>query len=528
MEGKLPGAALALTVTTVAIALVGGAQSTYAQGPAGGSLDASFGAVNPNQEIRDVLVQPDGKILVSGLFIGIAGQPRARVARLNADGTIDPTFIDPQVIGGSGLVEAMALQPDGKILIAGNFVSVQGQPRFRLARLNSDGTLDAGFNVTPNGSVYSVAVQDNGKIVFGGSFTQVNGSNRNAVARLNSSGSVDLTFAALAISQPVVYAVAPQSDGKVLIGGTFTKVDNADRSRIARLTIKGQLDTGFTANANDTVYSLALRPDGKAFAGGQFGSVNFTPRNRLALLTTTGAADPGFPDANPNAGIEDVALQPDGKVLIGGSFTQVGSGGPARLARLNTDGSLDSSFTPQLNGSVTRMALQADGKVLVVGFFTTVDGQPLLRMARLFGGSASSGGGSGSGGNGGSGGEGSGGGSGTGGGGSTPTPADALSVSAVKAKVTRKSATIRSRVRVSGAGTIDQRATSGSRKLRVRCRSTRTVGTASTGTFSCRLGSKGRRAVRKRALRLTLSTTFTPTSGTPVTTTRKITIKRKR
>lgn len=521
--------ASAAVVATGLLFLLGTAGTAAAQDAPGGSLDPSFADINPNQEIRDVLVQPDGKILVSGLFTQVAGQPRSRVARLNPDGTIDPTFANPQVIGGSGLVETMALQPDGKILIGGNFASVQGQARFRLARLNPDGSLDAGFNVTPNGSVFSVAVQSNGKIVFGGSFTQVNGSNRNGVARLNSSGSVDSSFAAVAVNLPVVYAVAPQPDGKVVIGGNFTKVDNTDRSRIARLTIKGQLDSTFTANANEVVYSLAVRSDGKIFAGGNFGSVNFVPRNRIALLNSSGSVDQAFPDANPNAGVEDIAIQQDGKVLFGGVFTQVGSGAPARLARLSAGGSLDSSFTPQLNGSVSEMALQPDGKVVVVGFFTQVDGVARYRAARLFGGSAGGGGGGGSSDGGGSnGGNSNGGGGGSNGGGPTPTPADALNVSAVRAQVTRRNASVSSRVQVSGEGTIAQQATTGSRKVRVRCRARKTVSSAATSTLKCRLGSKARRSLRKSPLKLTLTTTFTPEGGTAVTATRKLTIKRKR
>ena len=514
-------AACALAVVAGSISLLAFAAPTAAQSPAPGSLDPSFGDISPNQEIRDVLVQPDGKILVSGLFTQVAGQPRGRVARLNPDGTIDPTFSDPQVAGGSGLVETMALQPDGKILIGGNFATVKGQARFRLARLNPDGSLDAGFNVTPNGSVFSVAVQPNGKIVFGGSFTQVNGSARTAVARLNSNGSVDVGFAATPVSLPVAYAVAPQPDGKVVIGGNFTKVDNFDRSRIARLTVKGQLDTGFTANADDVVYSLALRADGTIFAAGKFGSVGFVSRNRIALLGSAGGVDQSFGDANPNSTVEDVAIQPDGKVLIGGVFTQVGSGGPARLARLDANGTLDGSFVPQLNGSVTEMALQPDGKVVVVGFFTQVDGVPRYRAARLFGGSGGSGGG-------GSGGGSDGGGGGSNGGGPAPTPADALAVSAVKAQVTSRSAAVSSRVQVSGGGTIVQRGAGGSGKSRVRCRASKVVGAATTSTLRCRLGSKARKSLRKRSLKLTLTTTYTPTGGTAVTNTRKLTIKRKR
>ncbi|MFZ9669733.1 MAG: virginiamycin B lyase family protein, partial [Solirubrobacterales bacterium] len=110
----------------------------------------------------------------------------------------------------------------------------------------------------------------------------------------------------------------------------------------------------------------------------------------------------------------------------------------------------------------------------------------------------------------------------------TPTPAATVKVASVKQKVSRKGAWITSRVTVSGAGKISQRATTGSKRLTTRCRVLKTTTSASTHTLKCNLGSRGRRALKKGALKLTLRTTFTPTSGNPVTDTRKLTIKRRR
>jgi hypothetical protein len=162
---------------------------------------------------------------------------------------------------------------------------------------------------------------------------------------------------------------------------------------------------------------------------------------------------------------------------------------------------------------VTDIALQPDGKVMIAGLFNTVENQPRERVARLFGNADGGGGGS------------NGGGSNDG---PKPTPADALNVSAVKAMVSRTGATVRSRVKVSGAGKITQLATTGSKKLKLRCRVTRTVSAASTSTFTCKMGKKGRRALKKGSLKLTLRTTFTPATGTSVTTEQKLTVKRKR
>jgi uncharacterized delta-60 repeat protein len=494
-----------------------------AQVPAGGALDPSFANVLPNGNVSRVLVQPDGKILICGSFTSTLGELRQRLSRLNADGTVDPTFANPVVSGaGNPNVERMVLQPDGKIVIGGNFTSVGGKAHAYIARVNANGSVDTTFKAPtpgdlPDTNVYALAVLPSGKIIVGGQFTKftVNGVaySRQRVARLNADGSLDKNYLP-AGTNGIVRSVITEPGGNILIGGKFNQVGALTRSNIARLTaFAGNVDGAFEANASAEVYDLELEPDGKIIVGGNFAEINFVSRNRIARLNTDGTVDKSFADANPNASVRTVAVQADGKVLLGGLFAQVGAGGPKVIARVNSDGTLDSSFNPQVNGAVTDIALQPDGKVMIAGLFNTVENQPRERVARLFGNADGGGGGS------------NGGGSNDG---PKPTPADALNVSAVKAMVSRTGATVRSRVKVSGAGKITQLATTGSKKLKLRCRVTRTVSAASTSTFTCKMGKKGRRALKKGSLKLTLRTTFTPATGTSVTTEQKLTVKRKR
>ncbi|MGD0727624.1 MAG: delta-60 repeat domain-containing protein, partial [Spirochaetia bacterium] len=163
------------------------------------------------------------------------------------------------------------------------------------------GTLDTGFLATgagANGSVYSVAVQSDGKVLIGGYFTTYNGTSRGNVARLNSDGSLDTGFLATGAGANVlVSSVAVQSDGKVLIGGYFTTYNGTSRGYVARLNSDGSLDTGFLATgtgADSYVISVAVQSDGKVLIGGSFGTYNGTSRGNVARLNSDGSLDTGF------------------------------------------------------------------------------------------------------------------------------------------------------------------------------------------------------------------------------------------
>ena len=132
-------------------------------------------------------MQADGKILAGGFFTtlspnGGAAVTRNRIARLETDGRLDQT-LDLSTVGS--YVTATAVQPDGKILIGGEFSTVLGVTRNNIARLNTDGTLDTAFNPNANGAVHSIAVQADGKILAGGFFTSIGGQPRNRIARLD-------------------------------------------------------------------------------------------------------------------------------------------------------------------------------------------------------------------------------------------------------------------------------------------------------------------------------------------------------
>src|SRR6266567_2850113 len=359
-----------------------------------GTLDTSFDP-GANAEITCLAIQADGKILVGGSFTTLGGGGtgafvRNRIARLNPDGTLDMTF-NP---GANDRISAIALQPDGKILVGGNFTTCGGGgigtvPRSCIARLNPDGTIDAGFDPGANNDVKGLAVQPDGKILVVGDFLKIGGGgtgviSRHLIARLNIDGSVD-SFDPGA-NDPAVSCVALQADGKVLVGGPFTTLGGGGsgmytRNFIGRLYADGTLDNNFDPGANSSVRAVALQSDGKILLGGDFttlggGGIGTTARSRLGRLDPDGTLETSF-NPGANSTVQALAVQTDGKIVAGGSFTTLGNGGTTarnRLGRLNPNGTVDTGFAPGANRPVRALAMQANGKILVAGDFTTLGG----------------------------------------------------------------------------------------------------------------------------------------------------------
>lgn len=351
-----------------------------------GTLDTSFDP-NANQVVYGVTVQPDGKLLVYGAFTSFqpngAASPttRNRIARLNADGTLDPTF-DPNA---NSWVYSLKVQADGKMVIGGGFTNLQPNGatsptiRNRIARLNADGTLDSSFNPNANSDVQSMAIQPDGKILLVGQFStlQPNGAvsptTRNYIARLNTNGTLDATFNPRANNW--VLSVAVQPDEKILVAGKLTTLQPngagspITRNAIARLNSDGTVDTNFNPNVRYTgqagefreVYSMAVQADGKVTIVGPFislqpsGAPSPSTRNRVARLNADGTLDGFNPNVGPgsnNTYVYAAGLQTDGRALIGGFFTSLRPNGAATVttrrlfARLVNDTATQSLIVP--------------------------------------------------------------------------------------------------------------------------------------------------------------------------------------
>ena len=342
------------------------------------SLENFTGAVNA------VAKQPDGKILVGGYFLSANGRERFGLARFNADGTLDESFNSLIGVFPTG-VRAITVQPDGKILVGGFFSASDSQSN--LIRLNANGSRDSTFTGTTNSTVYAIAIQPDGKILIGGAFTTVNFTTRFGSARLNNNGTLDTTFT---LAVRTVFSIAVQPDGNILLGGNFTLTSPNAVNRIVRVSNTGVIDTAFSAvaSANNTVRAIKIQLDGKIVLGGSFTTLNGNFRNALARLNADGTLDGVF---NPSVGgsstvsIESLDLDASGKILLGGTFSSINGSSRGNIGKLNSDGTLDTSFSPATGANLTVRAVIAEtsGSHLIGGDFLIFDGIVKFRLARL-------------------------------------------------------------------------------------------------------------------------------------------------
>jgi uncharacterized delta-60 repeat protein len=372
-----------------------------------GSLDTSFdGDGKLTMDFGDgndcasaVAIQSSGKIVVAGYSYTTGGYNFALV-RYNTNGSLDSSFYGSGTVitdfGGSDCAYAMAIQPDGKIVVAGYTSSGSD---FALARYDTNGAPDTSFgsggklttNFGNNDYAYAMAIQSDGKIVVAG-YTTNNVNNYDfALARYNTNGSLDTTFNSNGKlttnfdSKDAAQATAIQSDGKiVVVGYIWISSSNIDFA-LTRYNTDGSLDQTFGSNGivttdfgvNDWAYSVTIQSDGKIVAAGLSGS-NFA----LSRYNTDGSLDTTFngdgkvtTNFGSGSRAQAVAIQSDGKIVAAGYTTTPGNFDFA-LARYNTDGSLDTSFDG--DGKTTTdfgysdyarsMTIQSDGKIVVAGY----------------------------------------------------------------------------------------------------------------------------------------------------------------
>ena len=189
-----------------------------------GSLDTSFDpGTGADGEITAAVLQPDGRIVVAGRFTSFNGFTHNRVCRLNANGSVDQTFGLGNGINNAAL--ALALQSDGRIIVGGQFSQVDLTQRFNLARLNTNGSVDLSFDPGngPNGDVNAIVIQPDGRIIIGGTFIGYNGFARGGIARVLGNGALDPSFDSGVGTGGDVFALALQHNGQIVLGGRFVQ-----------------------------------------------------------------------------------------------------------------------------------------------------------------------------------------------------------------------------------------------------------------------------------------------------------------
>jgi len=399
---------------------------------ADGMLDATFGTggkVTTNfggsERASAVALQSDGKIVVAGFISSPLGDDFA-VSRHNANGSLDTSFdgdgkVTTDFLGFSDHAEAIAVQPDGKIIVAGSTsISIQGGERFALVRYNPNGSLDTTFGTggklttgltgADDSGAFDIALQPDGKIIVVGYVQNNSGGGSAALARYNENGSLDTSFgtngtgqiiASVGVGGGSAEAIVLQADGKIVIGGSARDQMFKADFMVARLNGNGQFDPTFGTNGvtitnvsgddDDRATDIALQSDGKIVAVG-VAEMQQTSDFAMIRCNSNGSLDASFGSGgkvitsfgSDRSVANSVVIQPDGKIISAG-YTLGNTGMSAAnfaLTRHNTNGSLDASFgsggkviTDFNNNSgdqIEAVALQPDGKLIAVGITVNI------------------------------------------------------------------------------------------------------------------------------------------------------------
>ena len=347
------------------------------------------------QKIGFGFSSPESKLksFITGGFTSYNGTSTNGLIKLNYNGTIDNTFSFGTGLSHSSYnfnSHSVLIQSDDKILVGGNFTSYNGTSTNNIIRLNPDGSIDTDFNIGTgfDGLLLKIKTQTDGKIIAVGGFTLYNGVSSREIIRLNSDGTIDNTFSVgTGFNSSLVYDVEIQSDGKIIAGGVFTEYNGTSSPRIARLNSNGTIDNGFSVGTgfNDVVFSLAIQSDGKVLVGGQFTLYNSTTCNGIIRLNSDGSIDNGFSVGSGLSDVRSIKIQYDGKIIAVGAFTSYNGTSVNRIIRLNSDGSIDNGFTigSGFNYLLYDLKIQADGKIIVIGNFTSYNGTSCNGIIRL-------------------------------------------------------------------------------------------------------------------------------------------------
>lgn len=316
---------------------------------------ANMGTAFSGDDIQDIAVQSDGKILVAGDFYAFNGIEKYDIVRLHADGTLDESF-NAAVNAESSVINSVVVQEDGKIMIAGDFISVNGTDRSCVARLLEDGSVDPGFTTgtgfnSESDYVTQIAQDADGNYLLIGYFDSYDGNPlaEENMLRLHADGSFDASFAVSGFTTFYPYAVRALEDGKMYVGGTLNDSPPDYGDGIFRLNYDGSIDYSFNVELSFEAFSVydILPVDDAVYISGRISYFD-DMENGIIRLNSDGTIDPafytGYGILNTSALVsitKSIDIFPDGRVLIAGAFNQVDHHAYNCIARLYADGSPD-------------------------------------------------------------------------------------------------------------------------------------------------------------------------------------------
>lgn len=355
-----------------------------------GELDSGYltAGVGFDKAVEKIIPLTDGSFITFGSFTQFNGKPINRIAKLTTNGELDSTFNLNQS-GFDSTVKNVVVQSDGKLLVAGDFIKYNGISIKRLVRLNPNGAIDNSFTIGTgfNYMVYSVALQSDGKIIVAGSFTTYKGVAVKKVIRLLPNGDLDSSFNIGTNPDATPNLLVLQVDGKVLVGGDFTAFNGVASNKLIRLNPNGSVDSSFSVGTGfvGSIYTITLQSDEKILVGGSLSKYNGQTIGKCIRLNTNGTSDATFNSGIGFSGgiVRSIAVQSNGGIVVGGSFSGNYNGTSVkRMIRLLPNGEYDTSFPIILNGQLNSISLVQGGAV-IGGNFNSVSGISKHRIAKL-------------------------------------------------------------------------------------------------------------------------------------------------
>ena len=331
-----------------------------------------------------VLQQPDGRLLVARRD-GCSGGTRLCLQRLFSNGSVDASFVTPGFNAG---IRELALLPDGDILVAGDFTAIDGVARPNLVRLNPNGSFDAGFAMRADLRTVDFARFADGRIAVAGVLSIPGQAERQVLWFLQINGSDDPGSTESQLVVQAVRGISFDSGGRILV---IVSSNNPSRPHsVARFFADGRRDSGYDLSANGAIRAVHALPDGRLLIGGSFTAVNEVPAGQLARISVDGSVESGFnpqlglPTGSPQSetGVNSIAVRRDGRIVVGLAADSTNAL-QSSLRLLEPNGAAISAFAPPLLGVVDTLNLQDDGRVLFGGRFTTFFGSTRVGLARL-------------------------------------------------------------------------------------------------------------------------------------------------
>lgn len=335
--------------------------------------------------VRTLAVTSDGSVFAGGYFLNAGGASHPHLVKLAGSGIGAPDAT--WNVTADGNVYVLTLDATGNLYAGGDFYSIGGQYRRGVARLRTagSGAADASWNVAADNDVAAIVATNDGRISLGGYFTRIAGQDRRGFALLSSDAAV---LPALDVELPgTIGALAKQADGGVIAGGLFFRAGPYIRHNLLRIQPDGNLDTDWAPTTDNEVMSLAIGNDGSIFVGGDFSTVNGQSTGSIAKLQADQSgsispwSSPGF-----YGEVHSLVLDETGALYAGGLFSRI-YGGPDNLtlAKFNAAyGYYDASWSPTSDGVVLSLALGESGNSLFVGgFFMHVDNELRQGLAKV-------------------------------------------------------------------------------------------------------------------------------------------------